>query len=960
MTVSTPHALPAEKVAEALGTDLTQGLSQAEAEKRLAEYGPNELQEEPPPTFWQMLLAQFDNFVVILLIVAAIISGIVGVYTGEGLIDTFAILLIVVLNSVLGVVQEGRAEAALRALKKMSAPEAHVVRDGATKAIPNGAVVPGDIVILETGNYVPADVRLIEGFNLTIDEAALTGESVPAEKAPEAIVKEDASVGDRHNMAYMSSIVTYGRGRGAVTGTGMRTELGRIAEMIQSYEEEATPLQRRLDHLGKLLGWATLVICAIVFTVGIARLLSLHPIQGPIDVWLSSAFNEELTILDEIIELFMVAVSLAIAAVPEGLPAVVTIALALGMQRMIRRNALIRRLASVETLGSANVICSDKTGTLTTNEMTVTHVYVDGQLIKVAGRGYVPEGGFSLDGQGKVNPDSRPTLQLLARAAALCNDAHLVNENGAWKTVGDPTEGALLSVAAKAGLWFEDANKTWQRVAEVPFDSDRKRMTTIHRVPNPGGADLPLDGAEYVAFTKGAPELVLNLCSGIYAGGKVEPLSYQEGEQIQRISTELASKALRMLALAYRPMDSVPKRPKADEVERNLIFIGLVGMIDPARPEVKDAIARAKSAGIRTMMITGDYPETAVAIARELELLQAGGRTLTGAELDRMDAEELVRAVDDVDIFARVSPANKVQIVDALKARENVVAMTGDGVNDAPALKRANIGVAMGITGTDVSKQTADMVLTDDNYASIVNAVEEGRVIYANIRKFVFFLVSCNVGEIAIIFLSMLIGLPLPLLPIHLLWLNLVTDGAPALALGMEEAEPDIMKRKPRPSNEPILTRELWTLISVQAVVKTLSTLGAFVLTLGATGMPWNTWTTEQITLAQTVAFTTLALAELLRGFTARSERYNIWQIGFFTNRWTLIAVTVSFVLMMAVVYLPFLRPIFNTAPLGLLEWEYMIPLILLPALAEEIAKFVLRRLDRRGDSGASEAPAAA
>jgi Ca2+-transporting ATPase len=944
MSLSHPHALPAEKVAAESGTDLSNGLSAALAKERLAQYGPNELKEEPPPTLWAMLISQFNNFVVILLIVAAVVSAIVGAYTGEGFIDAFAIILIVALNALLGVVQEGRAEAALRALKKMTAPDAHVVRDGEVQVISNPQVVPGDVAILETGNYVPADVRLVEGFNLTIDEASLTGESVPAEKRPDAILDEDAPLGDRRNMAFMGSLVTYGRGKGIVTSTGMNTQIGRIAEMIQSYKEPPTPLQQRLDQLGRWLGWATLAICGVVFVEGVVALLTATPL-GDLGAWLANTVHQ-----NKIIELFMVAVSLAIAAVPEGLPAVVTIALAIGMQRMVRRHALIRRLASVETLGSANVICSDKTGTLTTNEMTVTHVLVDGELLSVSGGGYRPEGSFSLDGRA-VQPAERPTLRLLSQAAALCNDARLTPNSGTWKMVGDPTEGALITLAAKSGSWGDDLSEAWPRVAEVPFDSERKRMTTIHRVPAAHeaiGTTLPVNGAEYVAFTKGAPELVLALCGNIYRDGRVEPLPKQERKQIIRTNTDLAGQALRILALAYRPMDAAPDRPTPDQVERDLVFIGLVAMRDPARPEVRQAIAEAKGAGIRTVMITGDYPQTAAAIARDLDLLHPGGRVLTGVELDRMNTDELAEVADEVDVYARVSPANKVQIVDALKERDYVVAMTGDGVNDAPALKRAHIGVAMGITGTDVSKQTADMVLTDDNYASIVAAVEEGRVIYTNIRKFVFYLISCNVGEILIIFLAMMAKLPLPLLPIHLLWLNLVTDGAPALALGLERGEPDIMRRKPRPANEPIITRELWTLTAVQAVIETFVTLAAFVIALGTSGAAWDRWTGAQIALAQTVAFTTLVTAELLRAYTARSERYNLWQIGFFSNKWMVYATGASLLLLLAVVYLPFLQTVFDTAPLGLEQWAYVIPLMLLPAVGAEAAKFVLRRRDKR------------
>ncbi|MBN1286531.1 MAG: cation-translocating P-type ATPase [Anaerolineae bacterium] len=975
MTFTHPHALSAEEVAVGLESDLKSGLSSAAAERRLQQYGHNELKEEPPPTLLEMFIEQFNNFVVILLIVAAVISGFVGAYTGEGFTDTIAILLIVALNAILGVVQEGRAEAALRALKKMSAPEARVIRDGQLTTIPSPKVVPGDIVILETGNYAPADVRLVESFNLTIDEASLTGESVPVDKDHDEILAQDAPIGDRHNMAYMSSMVTYGRGKGIVVSTGMNTEIGHIAEMIQSYEEEATPLQLRLDQLGKWLGMATLVICAIVFVVGIARLVSTHPIEGDVGAWLNQPYRAEgvieevieeetgdaevqvdaeagtggMTILDEIIELFMVAVSLAIAAVPEGLPAVVTIALALGMQRMISRHALIRKLASVETLGSANVICSDKTGTLTTNEMTVVKIWVNDATYDIEGKGYLPEGDFVDEGV-KVNPGE--DVRLLCQAAVMCNDAKLVRENGSWRMVGDPTEGALTTLGAKAGLWSDDLETGRRRVAEVPFDSARKRMTTIHKIDNNFNLDAlvtpNLDGALHIAFTKGAPERVLELSTHIYRDGRVEPLSDAEKERIQEVNTNLAEQALRVLALAYRPVDEVPERPTPEEIEQNLVFIGLAGMIDPARPEVKPAIEEARGAGIRTIMITGDYPVTAAAIARELDLLKEGDRVLTGREMDELGVEGLSKAVKDVNVFARVSPENKVQIVEALKEHEYVVAMTGDGVNDAPALKRANIGVAMGITGTDVSKQTADMVLTDDNYASIVAAVEEGRVIYSNIRKFVYFLISCNVGEIAIIFVSMLAALPIPLLPIHLLWLNLVTDGAPALALGLEKGEPDIMRRKPRPAKEPIITGELWIMTAVQTVLEAFVTIGAFLIALSSFGVEWNAWTAEQITEAQTVAFFTLVTAELLRAYTARSERHNIWQIGVFTNKWMVYATVASFLLLLAVIFVPFLQPIFSTVPLNISELEYTFLLALLPSIGAEIAKYLLRKRDER------------
>ncbi|MBN1963957.1 MAG: cation-translocating P-type ATPase, partial [Anaerolineae bacterium] len=731
----------------------------------------------------------------------------------------------------------------------------------------------------------------------------------------------DAPLGDRHNMAFMGSMVTYGRGRGVVVGTGMNTEIGKIAEMLQSYEEPPTPLQQRLNQLGRWLGWATLVICAIVFVVGVLRLLGISPIDD-LGTWLNNVTHQE-----ELIELFMVAISLAIAAVPEGLPAVVTIALALGMQRMIRRHVLIRKLAAVETLGSANVICSDKTGTLTTNEMTVVQVVVDGKTLHVSGEGYRPEGGFATNGSN-LDAAQIDSLQMLARGALLCNDAILQPEQDAWRLVGDPTEGALMTMAAKAGLDAKAQNAIWPRVNEVPFDAERKRMTTIHQSPN--------GGAPFMAFTKGAPELVLEQCDSILHNGAALPLDEARRAEIIECNATLAGQALRVLAVAYRSLDSVPDEPQAETIETGLTFVGLAAMRDPARPEVKDAIAVARHAGVRTVMITGDYPDTAAAIAAELGLLDDKQDILTGHDINRLSDSELTAQAEHISVYARVNPEHKMRIVEAIQSQDNVVAMTGDGVNDAPALKRSHIGVAMGITGTDVSKQTADMVLTDDNYASIVAAIEEGRVIYANIRKFVYYLISCNVGEILIIFLSMLMGLPLPLLPIHLLWLNLVTDGAPALALGLEDKEPDIMRVKPRPIKEPIITRELWVLTAVQAAVETFATLGAFVISLNVLN--------ENLALAQTIAFTTLVVAELLRAFTARSERYNVWQIGIFSNKWMVYAVGLSFVLLLAVIYLPFLQPIFDTQPLDLQHWLLILPFILLPSIAAEIAKFMLKR----------------
>ena len=895
------HSLSSLEAAKELETDLERGLTATEAAARLKQFGPNELVERKGPSFWKLLLDQFNQFLVIILIVAAMISFALGEWLDGG-----AILSIVVLNAVIGVVQESKAEEALAALKKLAAPEAKVVRDGHQITMPARDLVPGDLVLLETGNYIPADLRLTESINLRIEEASLTGESVPVEKHANAALPEGAPLGDRHNCAYMSTVVTYGRGRGIVVETGMSTEIGRIAEMIQSYEEEPTPLQIKLDQLGRWLGWGALGICGIVFLAG----------------WLQGR---------DVLDMFMVAVSLAIAAVPEGLPAVVTICLALGLQRMAKRHALIRKLPAVETLGSATAICSDKTGTLTQNEMTAVQLYVDRTLLTVTGEGYRPEGEFQDDGR-PVDLVAYPGSRLLLRAATLCNDAFLENENGdGWRMMGDPTEGALVVGAAKAGLWQEELAQDYPRLGEIPFDSTRKRMTTLHPDPRYGG---------HVAYVKGAPDLLLELSDKVIEDGTERSLTEEKHRRILEVNESLASNALRVLGVAYRPLAELPVSPTAEAVERGLTFIGLVGMIDPARPEVKDAVALARHAGIKTVMVTGDYKNTALAIARELDLISDEAVALTGAELDRLSDADFEAQVEEVDVYARVSPAHKVRIVEALKARGHVVAMTGDGVNDAPALKRANIGVAMGITGTDVSKETADMVLTDDNYASIVSAVEEGRAIYSNIRKFVYYLLSCNMGEIMIVFLATLFGWPVPLTAIQLLTLNLVTDGAPALALGLEKGDPDIMDRPPRPVNEPVINREMVGGIAVQTVAITVAILAAFVVGLK--------WYPENVVRAQTMAFVTLSVSELLRAYTSRSEHYGLHQVGVFSNRYMQWAVVASLVIILAVVYLPFLNVFFDTEPLGLREWTVMAPLMLIPSLAAEANKWVLRGQARR------------
>jgi len=933
------HSLSEGDALAALSVEDARGLNTPEALARLLAFGPNELKEAPRPTFWARLLAQFKNFLIIILIVASVISLLLG-----DTVEAIAIMAIVLLNTILGVIQESRAEEALAALKKMTAPEAQVLRDESRQQIPARDLVPGDIVFLETGNYVPADVRLLEAVNLKIEEASLTGESEPVQKKANVTLAENASLGDRKNSAYSSTIVTYGRGRGLVVATGMQTQIGKIAEMIQSFETEPTPLQRKLDGLGRTRGIGALAVCALVFVIGMGRFL-LNPEPG-------------VTLVEKALEFFIVAISLAIAAVPEGLPAVVTICLALGMQRMVQRHALLRRLPAVEALGSATAICSDKTGTLTQNAMMVVEVYADDTLLSITGEGYAPEGEFREgedEAERAVDATEYPGINLLLRGGVLCNDAKLeldktppapeeADGKAHWRMVGDPTEGALVVAAAKAGFWRDEVERDLPRVAEIPFDSDRKRMTTIHDMRESrfsserAHREELLDDHSHLAIVKGAPDLILGLCTRIYRDGRIMPLTETDRRRIAEINAGLASNALRVLAAAVRPLAEVPTGDDltADKVERDLIFVGLWGMIDPARPEVKPAIALARHAGIRTVMITGDYPNTAEAIAREINLLRPGGKVLTGHDLDALDDAALDQVIDTVDVYARVSPQHKVRIVDALKARGNIVAMTGDGVNDAPALKRADIGVAMGITGTDVTKETAAMVLTDDNYASIVAAIEEGRVIYANIRKFVFYLLSANVGEILIILVATLLGWPLPLTAIQLLVLNLVTDGAPALALGLEKGEPDIMNRPPRHPDEPVITRTMLWRILIQGIVDTVVVLAAF--RIGMALYPDN------IHHAQTMAFTTLAISELLRAYSARSEHYFLHQIGIFTNKYMQYAVLTSLVIILAIIYVPILDPLFDTTFLDARDWLIILPLMFMPAIAAEITKLITRR----------------
>ncbi len=957
------HALRAEDVLKHLEV-LDEGLSSEEVNRRLEQYGPNQLNEAARPGFLGLVWDQLKNFVVILLIVASVISSLLGDY-----VEAAAIMAIVVLNAVLGIVQERRAEQALAALKKLAAPDAQVLRDGARHSVPGYNLVPGDIVFLEAGNFIPADLRLLEAVNLRVEEASLTGESLPVQKNAATVLEKNVPLGDRKNTAFMGTLVNYGRGRGVVTSTGMRTQLGLIATMLQSVETEETPLQKRLDQLGRSLSIGALILVAVVFIVA---LINYTEIGG----LFSSPLEYIKEYAAEITEVFIIAISLAIAAVPEGLPAVVTISLALGMREMIRRHALIRKLSSVETLGSATTICSDKTGTLTQNEMTVTRIWADDQFVNVTGTGYAPVGEFQVDG-AKVDVTQYPAILSTLWLGLLNNDSHLettgANESQqTYRIVGDPTEGALLVAAAKAGAVHLEIDNAYPRENEVPFDSERKRMITIHDVHDPKAQDpSPFYNENHkdwaVIVVKGAADIVLDLCTQYQSmDDDPQPMTKDGKERILAANDAMTKDALRVLGFAYRLEEKVPADPKelkADDLERNLVFVGLVGMIDPPRTEVKPALEKARHAGIRTVMITGDFPNTAKAIAETIGLLRPGKKVITGAQLDELNDDEVKDIIEDTDVFARVSPEHKMRIVDALQANDEVVAMTGDGVNDAPAIKRADIGVAMGITGTDVAKETADMVLTDDNYASIVAAVEQGRIIYSNIRKFVFFLLSSNVAEIMIIFLATLAGLPAPLTAIQLLWLNLITDGAPALALAMEKGDPDIMDQKPRAKSEPIVNRSMRLGIIVQTFAQTGAVLGAFIL-----GLAWHLeagavipsganvfsfvlahdWRGVDVQAAETMAFITLSLAELFRAYTVRSERASLFKIGIFSNQYMQYAVGLSITLLLLVYAIPFLQPIFNIHLLSLREGGVVLGLAILPAVAEEITKFFLRSSERK------------
>lgn len=878
-----------------LDTNTETGLSINEVSTRLEKYGTNELKEEKGKSFLSKIIAQFSDFLVLILIGAAIVS----VAVGEGK-DAIVIIAIVIVNALLGLYQEGKAEKALESLKKMSSPTAKVIRNGHLEVIPASELVPGDIVSLEAGDIIPADLRLVETSNLKIEEASLTGESVPVEKHWNAVLEGEVGIGDRTNMAFMSTSVSYGRGKGVVIGTGHNTEIGKIATMIQSYEDEATPLQRQLNQLGKVLGITIIFICIAVFGIGL--------LQGR-----------------DVLEMFMIAISLAVAAIPEGLPAIVTIVLAIGMNRMVKRHAIVKKLLAVETLGSTTVICSDKTGTLTQNEMTVVKVFADGKIIDVTGNGYDPVGKFLLD-EEELSLENEGDLQTILSISALANDADLEKKPDGYGIIGDPTEGALITLAGKGNIAKKEINKKYPRIEEIPFDSGRKMMTTFHENYIPG---------KIISFTKGAPDIIINRCSRISIHDKVSAFDDNLKKEILKVNSLFSKDALRVLAFAYNEYNELPDNISSENIEKDMTFVGLVGMIDPARPEAKDAINHCKEAGIKTIMITGDYKETAFAIAKELNMADSIEEAMMGDDLNKLSDEELREVVKDIKVFARVSPEHKVRIVDALKSNGEIVAMTGDGVNDALALKKSDIGVSMGITGTDVAKSTAELILTDDNFASIVSAVEEGRIIYSNIKKFVFFLLSCNIGEILLIFTSVLMNQPVPLIAIQLLWLNLVTDSFPALALGMEKGDPDIMKLPPRNPKEPILDKSMIIGILLQSVAIAVASLLAYRWGLKTYG--------DNLDMARTIAFATLITAELLRAYSSRSQRFSLFKIGIFTNRTLVFGTLFSFVLLLGVLYIPFAQPIFNTFSLGIREWSVVLSYAIIPLAIGEISKISKR-----------------
>jgi Ca2+-transporting ATPase len=892
------HTSAIDVLEQEFQTHLERGLTAGEATRRLAIHGPNALPEPPPLSSITLLLGQFSSLIIWILIGAALVSGLL-----QEWIDAAAILGIVILNALLGFVQEFKAERSLTALKTLSVGGARVIRDGTLCAIPAPALVPGDVIQIEAGDRVPADARLIYASGLQTQEASLTGESSAVAKNAEPISEPELSLGDRRNLLFAGTTVVSGKGRAIVVATGTATELGHIAVLLETatrVDRAATPLQRRLERLSHTLLWLSLGIVSVVFLLGMLRGIP-------------------------VVAMFLTAVSLAVAAIPEGLPAVVTITLALGITKMVKRHAIIRRLPAVETLGSAAVICSDKTGTLTKNEMTVTALYQGGTGLVVTGEGYAPFGDFHW-------PSGRPKehtlgLQALLQTAVLCNGAELRCTGDSWAIAGDPTEGALLVAAAKAGLWKQQLEHDNPFLGEVPFDPERKMMTIVRRT-----------AAGPAAFVKGAPDELLQHCTAwMRMDGTTEPLTEEVRRMLLGENQKLAAQALRVLGVAIRRLHEDPKAYVATGLEHDLTFVGLAGMKDPIRPEVAEAMAVCRAAGIRTVMITGDHLHTAVAIAQELGLLTGDRRAISGMELDRLTDAELAAQVEDLAVYSRVSATHKLRVVKAWKAHGTIVAMTGDGVNDAPAVKEADIGIAMGVTGTDVTKEASDMVITDDNFASIAAAVEEGRAIFDNIRKAIHFLLSCNISEILIMLLATLFALPLPLLPVQILWINLMTDGLPALALAVDPKEPDLMRRPPRPPEEPLLTTPRIVLMFCQGVFLALIAMATFVFCLYGMDL--------ELERARTVTFTIVVLSQLVHSINCRNDRRSLWAIGFWTNKPLLLAVGLSALLQAAIVLAPPVHSIFKVVSIDPQDWVLALSVGLLPLAAMEMWKAVHARL---------------
>ncbi len=888
MTNKAWHNLTKEELFTEIGSS-TAGLTKQEADARQIKFGPNEIQAVKRTSAWKILLEQFKNILILILLIATAISLVLG----HG-VESIAIAVIVLFAVGLGFIQEYRAERAIEALREMAAPTASVIRDGVEVNIPSRELVPGDVILLHTGDRIPADARLLEAVNLQVEEAALTGESVPVEKHTNPLVGYDLPVGDRKNMVYAGTAATYGRGKAIVVATAMQTEFGKIAKLLQTIESGKTPLQLNLDKVGTVLARAAFVVVALIVALGLIR---------------GQPF----------VEMLIFGIALAVAVVPEALPAVVTISLAIGVQKMVKRNALIRKLPAVETLGSTSVICSDKTGTLTKDEMTVQQLFAGGQLFHVTGSGYSPVGEFKFGDGSPAKPTE--TLIKMLTAAVMASDTQLVSSGEGsekiWDIKGDPTEGALVVAASKAGLDKNQLDHAFPRVQEIPFSSETKRMTTLHQT------------AEGItAYAKGAPEMILSSCDFVLTPDGVIALDEKIRQEVLSAAQSMAEKALRVLAMATKPNATL------ENAQTGLTFLGLVGMIDPPRPEAKNAIAVCEQAGIRTVMITGDHPVTAQAVARELGLLANGGRAVTGADLEEMTDDQLYREVTDISVYARVSPAHKLRVVGAWQAHGNIVAMTGDGVNDAPALKKADIGIAMGITGTDVTKEAAAMTLTDDNFASIVAAVEEGRGVFGNIKKYLMFLLSSNIGEIGLMAGAALMGLPLPLSAVQILFVNLATDGLPALALSMDPPDGDLMKRKPRNPRTGIFTRPVVTLMSVGGIWSTIINLGLFI---------WASNSGRGISEAMSMTFVSLVLIQFFKAYNFRSDRNTVFQKPF-ANKWLNLAVLVDIAMLLLVIYVPALHDAFGTYYLPLEDWVIAAGLAITIVPVLEVAKWMLRR----------------